>query len=217
MQNARTKLLIVDDEPSIRTSMSHVLIEIGYRVRSAEDGFSALLELRKEIPGILLSDLNMPGMSGFEFLSVVRRRFPSIQTIAMSGSFSGNEVPSGVAADAFYQKGSSMGALLQILGTLPQAERRPAHLSSAAAPIWIQPGERDSSGIASVTIACPECLRTFPHPLGSSLSEIRQADCIYCHTPIHYAIVPPVERAQLQMFQNLPREARSARVSQFYY
>ena len=56
--------------------MSHVLTEIGYRVRSAEDGFSALREMRHEVPDILLSDLNMPGMSGFELLSVVRRRFP---------------------------------------------------------------------------------------------------------------------------------------------
>jgi CheY-like chemotaxis protein len=100
-----------------------LLAEIGYGVRCAEDGYSALGELRKEIPDILLSDLNMPGMTGFELLSVVRRRFPTIQTIAMSGSFSGNEVPSGVAADAFYQKGSSMGSLLRILEALPRTER----------------------------------------------------------------------------------------------
>ena len=72
MPDEKVRLLIVDDEPAIRMSMSHVLAEIGYRVRSAEDGFSALRELKKEIPDILVSDLNMPGMSGFELLSVVR-------------------------------------------------------------------------------------------------------------------------------------------------
>src|ERR1035438_2029199 len=128
MPDTKARLLIVDDEPSIRTSMWHVLTEIGYGVRCAEDGFSALEELRKEVPDVLLSDLNMPGMTGFELLSVVRRRFPAIQTIAMSGSFCGDEVPSGVAADAFYQKGSSMGSLLRILEALPRPERkRPAH------------------------------------------------------------------------------------------
>jgi CheY-like chemotaxis protein len=90
----REKLLIVDDEPSIRISISQVLAEIGYRVRSAEDGFSALREIHRESPDIVLSDLNMPGMSGFELLSVVRRRFLAILVIAMSGAFSGNEVPS---------------------------------------------------------------------------------------------------------------------------
>ena len=69
--------------------MSLVLAQIGYLVRSAGDGFSALVELQKELPNILVSDLNMPGMNGFELLSVVRRRFPSVQTIAMSGAFSG--------------------------------------------------------------------------------------------------------------------------------
>jgi CheY-like chemotaxis protein len=138
MHGTKARLLIVDDEPAIRTSMSLVLAEIGYRVRSAADGHSALLEIEQEVPDILLSDLNMPGMSGFELLSVVRRQFPAIQTIAMSGAFSGNEVPSGVAADAFYQKGSSMGALLQIIATIPQVERRLPQPSSAVAPFWIR-------------------------------------------------------------------------------
>ena len=123
MPETKIKLLIVDDEPSIRSSMSAVLAELGYEVRSAEDGYSALREMCREIPEIVLSDLNMPGMSGFELLFEVRHRFPEIHTIAMSGSFSGDEVPSGVAADAFYQKGSSMGSLLRLLEASPRADR----------------------------------------------------------------------------------------------
>jgi CheY-like chemotaxis protein len=124
MPDPRARLLIVDDEPSIRSSLANVLTEIGYGVRSAEDGLSALDELRKEVPDLLLTDLNMPGMSGFELLSEVRRHFPAIQTIAMSGYFCGDEVPSGVVADAFFQKGSSVGSLLRILDGLAGMERR---------------------------------------------------------------------------------------------
>ena len=58
-----------------------------------------------EVPDVILSDLNMPGMSGFEFLSVVRRRFPTVKVIAMSSAFAVDDIPPGVAADAFYQKG----------------------------------------------------------------------------------------------------------------
>ncbi len=123
MPESRARILIVDDEPSIRGALSAVLTEIGYGVRCAEDGYSALRELSREIPDIVLSDLHMPGMTGFELLSVLRRRFPEIQTIAMSGSFSGDEVPSGVAADAFFQKGSSIGSLLRIMKALPKTER----------------------------------------------------------------------------------------------
>ena len=103
-QGGLPRLLIVDDDPSIRFSMVAVLDEIGFSVRSADNGFAALAEIGREAPDIVLSDLNMPGMSGFEFLGVVRKHFPSIHLIAMSGSFSGDEVPSGVTADAFYPK-----------------------------------------------------------------------------------------------------------------
>jgi DNA-binding NtrC family response regulator len=50
MRHAEARFFIVDDEPSIRMSLSHVLTEMGYRVRTAEDGFSALAELREEVP-----------------------------------------------------------------------------------------------------------------------------------------------------------------------
>lgn len=123
MHDTNARLLIVDDEPLIQRSISQVLTEIGYRVRSAADGFSALSEIQQEVPDFLVSDLNMPGMSGFELLLVVRCKFPSIKVIAMGGAFYGNEVPSGVAADAFYQKGSSIGSLLKIMESIPMHTR----------------------------------------------------------------------------------------------
>src|ERR1035437_7712117 len=100
MPNRKAKVLVVDDEPLIRTTMSLVLGEMGYHVRSAEDGFCALREIHQEMPDILLSDLDMPGMSGFELLSVVGRRFPAVHKIAMSGAYFGSEVPCGASADA---------------------------------------------------------------------------------------------------------------------
>jgi CheY-like chemotaxis protein len=205
MSNTPAKLLIVDDEPSIRELLSQALSEIGFSVRSAEDGFSALRELRNEVPELLLSDLNMPGMSGFELLSVIRRRFPAIRTIAMSGSFSGDEVPSGVAADAYFQKGSSIAALLRIMETLPQLERNTHPPTSPDAPIWIHRNTHDFSPDASVTITCPECLRTFSETLGAGNVK-RKIDCIYCHFSIHYAIVQSADRMPLTPFQRKTAE-----------
>jgi len=60
---------------------------------------TALAEIRNEVPDIILSNLNMPDRSAFEFLSVVRRRLPPLRVIAMSGAFRGDEALSGVAAD----------------------------------------------------------------------------------------------------------------------
>jgi CheY-like chemotaxis protein len=120
MPDVKPTLLIVDDEESIRTSLSHVFTEFGHSVRSAADGFAALSEIQRNVPDILLSDLNMPGMSGFELLSVVRRQFPAIRLIAMSGAFADDEAPLCLAADAFYRKGSGLRELLRAMGTQPE-------------------------------------------------------------------------------------------------
>ena len=196
----KARLLIVDDRKLIRTSISHLLAEVGYSVRSAEDGFSALRELREEIPDIVISDLNMPGMCGFEFLRVVRRRFPAIQVIAMSGAFSGDEVPSGVAADAFYQKGSSMGTLLRIIESLRLMERRDPLPVRIAAPLLIQRNESDTFREAHVMIACSECLRTFPQPIYGSGSLERTTNCIYCGSSIQYSVVEPLNQMPLRSY-----------------
>jgi len=93
MPITKAKLLITDNDPAIREILSVLLAEVGYQVRAAEDGFTALAEIRMDAPDILLSDLNMPGMSGFELLCLVRNQFPGIKTIAMSGMFSSDQVP----------------------------------------------------------------------------------------------------------------------------
>ena len=213
MPETPARLLVVDDEPSIRTSMSHVLAEIGYRVRVAEDGFAALLELRKEIPDILVCDLNMPGMSGFELLSVVRRRFPMIRTIAMSGAFCGDEAPSGVAADAFYQKGSSLGYLLKIMESLRGLERTLTTQPAVPSTIWIQCSEHATSGSTYVNIACPECLRTFPQPLDGSVGQVRETNCTECGSSIRYAILGPDSPIPAQIHQNILAETNQKRAS----
>jgi DNA-binding NtrC family response regulator len=178
-----------------------VLIESGFCVRSAEGGFSALVEIRKEIPDTLLSDLNMPGMSGFELLSVVHSRFPSIGVIAMSGAFTGDEVPSGVAAHAFYQKGCGVRSLLRIIAGLAQLKRLHANPPAASAPLRIERNEKDASGVPYVSIACPECLRTFQQTVGGSLSTIREAHCDHCGVTVYYSIVEPVDWSPGQAFQ----------------
>ena len=121
MPTDKGNLLIVDDIFLIRELLSAFFKESGYSVRSAQDGYSALVEIRSEVPDILLSDLNMPGMSGFELLSVVRSKFPKIQAIAMSSGLPKGGEPR-VVADAFYRKGTNLGRLLQIVEAMRQRE-----------------------------------------------------------------------------------------------
>jgi CheY-like chemotaxis protein len=137
-------------------SLSRVLNDIGYQVRTAENGLSALIEIRSEIPDLLLTDLNMPGMSGFVLIGVVRRRFPAIPVIAMSGAFFGNEVPSGVNADAFYPKGSDVHSLLRIIESLAPLKRILPSSPVPDVPVFIQRNGHDASREPCVMVTCPE-------------------------------------------------------------
>jgi CheY-like chemotaxis protein len=121
---SKRQVLVVDDDPSLRDCVARLLESAGYDVASAEDGFGALLQLRNTLPDVIISDLNMPGMSGAELLSVVRRRFPQILTMAMSGAYSdSDELPSDVIADGYYPKGENpeilFGTLAQLFYTTP--------------------------------------------------------------------------------------------------
>jgi CheY-like chemotaxis protein len=201
MPSTKEEFLIVDNCLSIRTSMSLVLDEMGFRVRTAEDGFAALRQVRQGMPDVLLSDLNMPGMSGFELLSVFRKRFPAIQTIAMSGAFSQGEVPPGVIADAFFQKGQGTEGLIQIMATLAQTERRAPHPWCAVSPLIVERSPYHSSQDAFVTIPCPECLRTFTPPFAGDGARLIETHCLHCGFSIQYVIVQQSNQTHMQASQ----------------
>jgi CheY-like chemotaxis protein len=114
----RPNIVIVDDDDQIRHLLCAILDASGYKVRPASDGVVALEELLVEVPDILLSDLYMPRMSGFELLPFVRQQFPRTRVVAMSGEYSGYDVPAGIVADAFYAKASNIRDLLKIVETL---------------------------------------------------------------------------------------------------
>jgi CheY-like chemotaxis protein len=123
------KLLIADKDTSLLTVLSQHFSQLGYEVRSAEGECSALLEIEKELPDVFLSDLNMGGIPGEQFLLMVRRMFPSIRVIAMSGAHSGSRVPLGVAADAFFGKGSSLHLLPMAVDAMTRPGRSTIRLS----------------------------------------------------------------------------------------
>lgn len=189
MLQSKASLLLVDDDEVLRQALATSLGALGYRVRSASDGFDALDVIREEIPDIILSDLQMPGMSGFELLYVVQRRFPAIRVVAMSGAYSGEAVPEGVAAHAFHSKGTSPRALFQTIDALAEHSRESLQKQSDIPTfIWIARNIHNCSGQAYVLIGCPECLRNFPELLTQE-NEIHDSQCLYCGTFMRYAIV----------------------------
>lgn len=188
----KAEILVVDDDAAIRDSLALVLQSGGHDITTAVNGFDALLQLKRRLPAIVLSDLNMPQMSGFEFLSVVRRRFPQISVIAMSGAYhSADSVPGGVIADAFYAKGhTDPETLLRIVSDLIQTSA--AHAvdhKRESAPVWIPRNGKDSRGIAYVVVTCTDCLRSFPlNVTTEDLQKIQETPCLFCTNTVRYVI-----------------------------
>ena len=212
MPARKNKLLIVEDDEQLRILLTAILSQSGYHVRSAEDGFAALAEMRGEMPDLILSDLYMLGMSGFELLSVIRRRFPEVTVVAMSSAFSGGGVPAGVAADVFYQKATGIAALLGILEEMASAP--PSYLAPRdrdSVPIWIATHPPKSGADAHVVIACPECLRTSSCVPGNSAVIVRKTECAFCRTHIHYAIVQTTDPGPPKELWRTPMQQTTAK------
>src|SRR6476469_1930829 len=186
------EIMVVDDDASIRESLALLLQSAGYETATAINGFDALLQLKRRLPAIVLSDLNMPQMSGFEFLSVVRRRFPQISVIAMSGAYhSVDAIPGGVIADAFYAKGhGDPGMLLSIVaGLIRTSEAHAVDHERESAPVWIPRNGKDSHGIPYVVLTCTECLRSFPlSVVTEDLQKIQETPCLFCPNTVRYII-----------------------------
>ena len=187
-------ILVVDDQPSIRESIALLLISSGYDVSTAEDGFGALQQLRRTMPDLIVSDLNMPKMSGYELLSVVRRRFPQTLTVAMSGAYRGDAVPAGVIADGFFAKGESPRNLLAMIAGLVRTSRdRAAAHQKEIAPAWIPRNGSDSQGVPYVVVTCGECLRAFQLPvLEETAGSVLEAECRFCPSKNRYIVEPLV-------------------------
>jgi CheY-like chemotaxis protein len=177
------RVLLIDDEPLIRKLISGYLVAAGYVVQTAVDGLDALGKLRAGLPDLIISDLNMPRMSGVELLAVVRIRFPQIPVMVIS-SVPADEMPGGVAADAYYHKnGFGFQRLLETISDLT----RKAPLRDAPPPIGTEPVQARWDGNGHDIIGCEDCLREFsvPRVLHKGRDE-KCAICVHCAKVVQF-------------------------------
>lgn len=80
-----TTILIVDDDPEIRSSLKQVLQKVGYRILLAEDGRVALDLLELETVDVIFADVKMPAMSGIEFLKKVKAEYHDLEIVLVTG------------------------------------------------------------------------------------------------------------------------------------
>ncbi len=177
----RRRVLMVDGDATFLESCAQELENLEYEVLIAGDGFGALTLLRGARPDLLITELNLPRMSGFELLSVVRTRFPEIAVIALSDTYTPASLPAEAICDAFVAKDYNVRfelaeAARELASRSPIRGSRP---KPDLAPVWVP---RSSTGY--VVLTCPECLRSFsamqPKP-GTA-----QETCVCCGADVSF-------------------------------
>ena len=78
-------ILVVDDEEHIRSALTTLLDREGYTVTAVEGPTEALAILREQAIKLVISDQNMPDMSGLEFFRLIRERHPNVCRIMLTG------------------------------------------------------------------------------------------------------------------------------------
>jgi CheY-like chemotaxis protein len=177
--------LLVDDDPAIRDLLSRYLEKTGLEAIHAEDGIDALRKLRDKLPKVIISDLQMPRMSGFEFIGVVRRRFPTIPVIALSGSIP-DELPAETKPDRWFEKRvERLPDLVRIVHEL--ARTVPDHIDL---PQVVPTPVRLRSGFAGYFIlTCTECLRKFRTTTTPGNKAVEgNAVCTHCEARVPFLI-----------------------------
>jgi CheY-like chemotaxis protein len=79
------RILVVDDERSIADSVAEIIRSAGYEVRTAYTGPEAVMAAGSFGPNLLLTDVLMPGMNGFELALQVKQAYPSCRLVLFSG------------------------------------------------------------------------------------------------------------------------------------
>jgi Zn ribbon nucleic-acid-binding protein len=134
----------------------------------------------------------MPGMSGFELLSIVRRRFPHIPTIAISGEYFLASMPLGLLVDHFFQKGgyTPEQLLAKMKELIADSPVRPHRGKAERAPLWIPRRDADY-----IVLTCPECLRSSSVEDTAISDDIHMTECVACGATIQYLVDASVLKA----------------------
>lgn len=196
------RILFVDDEPSIRSTTRGILQSAGYDVLAAPDGLAALECLEGPLPELVISDLRMPRMSGFELLAVIRQRFPQIPAIAISGEYVA-QAPDCLLADVclakgYYEVPELLDRVKELLSNPPA---RPFPGTRTTPLLWVP-----MRGTGQAIVTCPRCLRSFELERDRVMLGVQKAVCASCHNQFTFS----VDQASLDRFTSATDQLQPA-------
>jgi len=97
----KMRVLLVDDEEEFVSALAERLHLRGIEASTAIDGEKALEKIREDPPQVVILDVMMPGIGGHEVLRRIKREFPQVQVILLTGRGSQNEGIEGMRLGAF--------------------------------------------------------------------------------------------------------------------
>jgi CheY-like chemotaxis protein len=83
--SVQSSILVIDDDETIRVLLRTILEREGYRVVDAPDGDKGLRQYQESPTDVVITDLIMPGKEGIETIRDLRKKFPHVKIIAVSG------------------------------------------------------------------------------------------------------------------------------------
>jgi len=86
MKPETPRILLVDDEPEVCRVMARILEKEGFATEVAHDGKTALQKVRTDCPEVLITDVNMPDMDGWEVLRQAKALNPDLPVVIVTGS-----------------------------------------------------------------------------------------------------------------------------------
>jgi DNA-binding response OmpR family regulator len=116
--DTRPLVLIIDDDLAVRESLAAVMEAFGFRTRTAISGVEGLDAVDAETPSAIITDLQMPGMSGLELLTAIRIR-TGIPVIVVSGG--DVEAARQMGADAAFHKPVAVSEMIDVVTHLTRA------------------------------------------------------------------------------------------------
>jgi len=135
MNEMNHKVLVVEDEEDVRFMLALSLRHAGYHVHTASDGLEALDEMKQRRFDVVVTDYQMPGLDGLEFLSFSRILWPDTPVVMVSGDRSDTVADMAMRTGAFtwIHKPYERAVLLEILrAAIHQSANEPAHLATSS-------------------------------------------------------------------------------------
>jgi DNA-binding response OmpR family regulator len=120
------QVLVVDDEPQVQGMLADFLATEGYAVTTASDGREALAQIEAEQPGLLLLDMRMPGMNGWELARELKSRGLALPIIVITSAQDARRCASEIAARDYVPKPLNLRLLLQKIDGIRGDDEAPA-------------------------------------------------------------------------------------------